>query len=99
AFAGWRDQPPLACARIMFRFKQLLDERRDDLAALITGEPGKTFDDARGEVTRAIEVVEYACIAGEPTPRLRSRAARGTPRAAVRAGGTGNLARTRCPSE
>jgi len=45
----------------MFRFKQILDERRDQIAATITSEHGKTFDDARGEVTRGIEVVEYAC--------------------------------------
>jgi malonate-semialdehyde dehydrogenase (acetylating)/methylmalonate-semialdehyde dehydrogenase len=61
AFPAWRDQPPLARARILFRFKQLLDERREQIAAIITAEHGKTFDDAKGEVTRGIEVVEYAC--------------------------------------
>jgi malonate-semialdehyde dehydrogenase (acetylating)/methylmalonate-semialdehyde dehydrogenase len=61
AFPAWREQPPLARARIMFRFKQILDERRDELAAVVTAEHGKTFDDAKGEVTRGIEVVEYAC--------------------------------------
>jgi malonate-semialdehyde dehydrogenase (acetylating)/methylmalonate-semialdehyde dehydrogenase len=61
AFPAWRDQPPLARARIMFRYKQILDERRDQIAAAITSEHGKTFDDAKGEVTRGLEVVEYAC--------------------------------------
>jgi malonate-semialdehyde dehydrogenase (acetylating)/methylmalonate-semialdehyde dehydrogenase len=45
----------------MFRYKQILDERRDQIAAAITSEHGKTFDDAKGEVTRGLEVVEYAC--------------------------------------
>jgi malonate-semialdehyde dehydrogenase (acetylating)/methylmalonate-semialdehyde dehydrogenase len=59
--ADWREQPPLARARVMFRFNQILNQRRDELAALITAEHGKTLEDARGEVTRGIEVVEYAC--------------------------------------
>ena len=61
AFPAWRDAPPLARARVMFRFKQLLDERRDQLASVITAEHGKTIEDAKGEVTRGLEVVEYAC--------------------------------------
>ncbi|HZP92343.1 MAG TPA: CoA-acylating methylmalonate-semialdehyde dehydrogenase [Burkholderiales bacterium] len=61
AFPAWRDQPPLARARVMFQFKQILDARREEIAAAITSEHGKTFDDAKGEVTRGIEVVEYAC--------------------------------------
>jgi malonate-semialdehyde dehydrogenase (acetylating) / methylmalonate-semialdehyde dehydrogenase len=60
AFPAWRDQPPLSRARVMFRYKQIVDERRDELAKIITAEHGKTFDDARGEVIRGTEVVEYA---------------------------------------
>lgn len=55
----WR--PPLKRARILFKFKALLDEHQDELAALITAEHGKVFSDAKGEVTRGIEVVEFAC--------------------------------------
>ena len=61
AFAGWSQTAPLRRARILFRFKELLEAHRDALAADITREHGKTLDDARGEVTRGIEVVEFAC--------------------------------------
>ncbi|MBI2969475.1 MAG: CoA-acylating methylmalonate-semialdehyde dehydrogenase [Gammaproteobacteria bacterium] len=61
AFATWRDTPPLKRARILFRFKHLLEERADAVTALITEEHGKVLDDARGEFLRGVEVVEYAC--------------------------------------
>jgi len=61
AFPAWRDTPPLKRARVLFKFKQLLDEYQDELAELITREHGKVFSDAKGEVTRGIEVVEFAC--------------------------------------
>jgi malonate-semialdehyde dehydrogenase (acetylating)/methylmalonate-semialdehyde dehydrogenase len=61
AFPPWRDTPPLRRARVMFRFKQLLEEHADEISALITEEHGKVIDDARGEVGRGIENVEYAC--------------------------------------
>ncbi|GLK85413.1 CoA-acylating methylmalonate-semialdehyde dehydrogenase [Ancylobacter defluvii] len=61
AFPAWADTPTLARARIMFKFKNLLDRDIDALAAAITREHGKTFEDAKGEVTRGIEVVEFAC--------------------------------------
>jgi len=61
AFPAWRETPPLKRAHILFRFKQLLDEHHDELAELITREHGKVFSDAKGEVTRGIEVVEFAC--------------------------------------
>ena len=48
-------------ARILFNFKALLDKHQDELAELITREHGKVFSDAKGEVTRGIEVVEFAC--------------------------------------
>ncbi|MBO8141463.1 MAG: CoA-acylating methylmalonate-semialdehyde dehydrogenase [Firmicutes bacterium] len=65
AFDGWRETPVFRRARIMFRFKQLLDEHADELAALITREHGKTLAEARAELERGIEVVEFA--AGIPT--------------------------------
>ncbi|WP_086153607.1 MULTISPECIES: CoA-acylating methylmalonate-semialdehyde dehydrogenase, partial [unclassified Janthinobacterium] len=48
-------------ARVMFKFKELLEQNADRLAELITREHGKVFTDAKGEVTRGIEVVEFAC--------------------------------------
>ncbi len=61
AFPAWAETPPLKRARILFKFKELLDTHADELAELITHEHGKVFSDARGEVTRGIEVVEFAC--------------------------------------
>lgn len=61
AWPAWAETPPLRRARILFKFKELLDRHHDDLAALITREHGKVLSDARGEVTRGIEVVEFAC--------------------------------------
>ena len=61
AFPAWRDTPPAKRARIMFRFKQLLDENADRIAAAITAEHGKVLDDAMGEFGRGVEVVDYAC--------------------------------------
>ena len=61
AWPAWAATPPLQRARVMFRFKELLEQHRDELAKLVTAEHGKTLDDARGSVTRGIEVVEFAC--------------------------------------
>jgi malonate-semialdehyde dehydrogenase (acetylating)/methylmalonate-semialdehyde dehydrogenase len=61
AYPSWRDTPPAKRARIMFRFKQLLEEHADEIAAAITDEHGKVFDDAMGEFGRGVEVVDYAC--------------------------------------
>jgi malonate-semialdehyde dehydrogenase (acetylating) / methylmalonate-semialdehyde dehydrogenase len=61
AFPAWAATPPLRRARVMFKFKELLDRHTDEIAALITAEHGKVFSDAQGEVTRGIEVVEFAC--------------------------------------
>ncbi|MDX1604988.1 MAG: CoA-acylating methylmalonate-semialdehyde dehydrogenase [Candidatus Competibacterales bacterium] len=60
AWPDWRATPALRRARILDRFKTLLWERIDTLAATITAEHGKTLEDARGEITRGIEVVEFA---------------------------------------
>ena len=61
AFPAWSQTSPLRRARVMFKFKELLEAHSDELAALITSEHGKVFTDAKGEVTRGIEVVEFAC--------------------------------------
>ncbi len=61
AYPAWRETPPIKRARIMFRFKQLLEEHADEIAAAITDEHGKVVDDAMGEFIRGVEVVEYAC--------------------------------------
>jgi len=57
----WAAVPPVRRARVMMRYVQLLNEHIDELALLISQEHGKVLDDARGEVTRGIEVVEFAC--------------------------------------
>ena len=60
AFPAWADTSPLRRARVMFKFLELLNQHRDDLARAITAEHGKVFTDAQGEVTRGIEIVEFA---------------------------------------
>ena len=61
ALPDWAAKTPLARARVMFRFKTLIEEHFDEIAGLITAEHGKVLSDARGEVTRGLEVVEFAC--------------------------------------
>jgi malonate-semialdehyde dehydrogenase (acetylating) / methylmalonate-semialdehyde dehydrogenase len=61
AFPAWADTPPIRRARVMFKFLELLNQRKDDLARAITLEHGKVFTDAQGEVTRGIDIVEFAC--------------------------------------
>ena len=61
AFAGWSATPPAQRARLLFRFLNLLDTHKDELARIVSAEHGKTFDDARGSVQRGAEVVEFAC--------------------------------------
>ncbi|MCH8101396.1 MAG: aldehyde dehydrogenase family protein, partial [Proteobacteria bacterium] len=61
AFPAWRDTPPAKRAGIMFRFKQLLEEHAEEIAAAITDEHGKVLDDAMGEFGRGVEIVDYAC--------------------------------------
>ena len=65
AFPGWRKTPPLERARYFFKLKTIMEDRFDDIARVLTIENGKTFDEARGSVRRAIENVEVA--AGIPT--------------------------------
>ncbi|HXE37273.1 MAG TPA: CoA-acylating methylmalonate-semialdehyde dehydrogenase [Azonexus sp.] len=61
AWPAWADTPPLRRARILFRFRELLERHIDELAAIVTAEHGKVLADARGEVIRGREVVEFAC--------------------------------------
>ncbi|MCK0769811.1 CoA-acylating methylmalonate-semialdehyde dehydrogenase [Chromohalobacter canadensis] len=61
AFAKWSKVSPLKRARILFKFKALVEEHADELARLISSEHGKVFSDAKGELTRGLEVVEFAC--------------------------------------
>ena len=61
AFPAWAKASPLRRARVMFKFKALIEDRMDDLARAISAQHGKLHDDAVGEVTRGLEVVEFAC--------------------------------------
>ncbi len=61
AFPAWSEQSSLRRSRVMFKFKELLDRHHNELAQIISREHGKVFSDAKGEVTRGIEIVEYAC--------------------------------------
>ena len=61
AFPAWADTPPIRRARVMFKFLELLNQNKDELARLITAEHGKVFTDAQGEVSRGIDIVEFAC--------------------------------------
>jgi malonate-semialdehyde dehydrogenase (acetylating)/methylmalonate-semialdehyde dehydrogenase len=60
-FARWRNSSLAERSKVLFRFRELLRDRTDEVAALITSEHGKVFNDAVGEVTRGLEVVEFAC--------------------------------------
>ena len=61
AFPAWADTPPIRRARIMFKFLELVNQHKDDLARAITVEHGKVFTDAQGEVSRGIDIIEFAC--------------------------------------
>jgi malonate-semialdehyde dehydrogenase (acetylating)/methylmalonate-semialdehyde dehydrogenase len=61
AFPAWAATTPLNRARVLFKYKQLLEQHADEIAACITSEHGKVLADARGELTRGLEVVEFAC--------------------------------------
>ncbi|NVZ12337.1 MULTISPECIES: CoA-acylating methylmalonate-semialdehyde dehydrogenase [unclassified Pseudomonas] len=61
AFPAWSEQSSLRRSRVLFKFKELLDRHHDELAEIISREHGKVFSDAKGEVTRGIEIVEFAC--------------------------------------
>ena len=65
AYPAWRDTPPARRARVMFRFKELLEQNAEKICRLIGEEHGKIIHDAMGELQRGIENVEYACGAPE----------------------------------
>ena len=74
---AWAAVTPAGRARVMFRFKEAIERHMDELAALVTREHGKTLSDARGSVTRGLEVVEFACgiaqlLKGEFSPGVGS---------------------------
>ena len=61
AFPGWMETPPVERARILFRLKVLLEDHFDELARSVTTEHGKTLAEARGDVRRGLENIEFAC--------------------------------------
>ena len=61
AFQTWSLKPALQRARVMFKFKELIEKNAEELTKLIVSEHGKVFEDARGSLTRGLEVVEFAC--------------------------------------
>jgi malonate-semialdehyde dehydrogenase (acetylating)/methylmalonate-semialdehyde dehydrogenase len=78
AFPGWRDTPLIARANIFFQYRALVYKHREEMAALITRDHGKTLPDALAEVMRGLETVEFACglpvnMAGLNTPNVATR--------------------------
>ena len=61
ALATWSNTPPLQRARVLFKFKELIEKNEDELIRIIVSEHGKVYEDAKGSLTRGLEVVEYAC--------------------------------------
>ena len=61
AFLNWSNTPPLQRARVLFKFKELIEKNEDELIKIIVSEHGKVYEDARGSLKRGLEVVEYAC--------------------------------------
>ncbi|MBX2859280.1 MAG: CoA-acylating methylmalonate-semialdehyde dehydrogenase [Cellvibrionaceae bacterium] len=78
AFVEWRDTPVPTRARVMLKYQELLKQHHDELAEILAKETGKTFEDAKGDVWRGIEVVEHACnipslIMGETVENVANR--------------------------
>ena len=61
AFEEWSIKPSITRARVMFKFKELIEKNSDELTQLIVSEHGKVYEDAKGSLTRGLEVVEFAC--------------------------------------
>ncbi len=61
AFLSWSNTPPLQRARVLFKYKELIEKNSDELTKIIVSEHGKVYEDAKGSLTRGLEVVEYAC--------------------------------------
>ena len=61
AFINWSSIPPVKRARVIFKFKELIEKNLDEITKLIVSEHGKIYEDAKGSLTRGLEVVEFAC--------------------------------------
>ena len=61
AYPAWSNLTPAKRARVMFKYKTLLEDNADDIARMISEEHGKTHDDALGEIQRGLEIVDFAC--------------------------------------
>ena len=61
AFESWSAKPPLQRARVMLKFIELIERSSEEIAKLIVSEHGKVYEDAKGSLTRGLEVVEFAC--------------------------------------
>ena len=61
AFEKWSLKPPIQRARIMFKFKELIEKNSDELTKMIVSEHGKVYEDAKGSLIRGLEVVEFTC--------------------------------------
>ena len=61
AFMDWSRKPPAQRARVIFKFKELIEKNLDEITKLIVSEHGKIYEDAKGSLTRGLEVVEFAC--------------------------------------
>ncbi len=78
AFPAWRDTPLIARSQVFFAFRELVWQHREEMAALITRDHGKTYPDALGEVLRGLETIEFACglpsqLAGLMTPNVATK--------------------------
>ena len=62
AFETWSLKPPIQRARIIFKFKELIEKNSDELTKMIVSEHGKVYEDAKGSLTRGLEVVELSLI-------------------------------------
>lgn len=74
AFPAWAATPPARRAQVLFRYKRIIEERLDELAVLVSAEHGKTVPDARGEVSRGLEMVDYCTAVPELLKGEYSRA-------------------------
>ena len=61
AFETWSLKPPIQRARVMFKFKELIEKNSDEITKIIVAEHGKVYEDAKGSLTRGLEIVEFAC--------------------------------------
>ena len=78
ALPQWAETPPVERARIMFAYRQLVEQHFDELARLVTREHGKTYPEARAEVQRGLEMVEFAgsvpvMLAGQTFPQIANQ--------------------------